>query len=34
MVENLNKQSFKEKDISEEYYYKKFGLNNNLNIEI
>jgi len=26
MVENLNKQSFKEKDISEEYYYKKFGL--------
>ncbi len=26
VVENLNKQTFKEEDISEEYYYKKFGL--------
>lgn len=26
MVDNLNKQSFKAKDISEEYYYKKFGM--------
>ena len=26
IVENLNKQSFKEKDISEEYYYKAWGL--------
>lgn len=26
IVENLNKQTFKESDISEEYYYKKFGL--------
>lgn len=26
IVENLNKQSFKEEDISEEYYYKKWGL--------
>lgn len=25
-VDNLNKQAFTEKDISEEYYYKKFGL--------
>lgn len=26
MVDNLNKQAFKEKDISEEYYYKNFGM--------
>lgn len=26
LVDNLNLQSFKEKDISEEYYYKKWGL--------
>lgn len=26
MVENLNKQSFKEKDISQDYYYKIWGL--------
>lgn len=26
LVENLNKQTFKEKDLSEEYYYKKWGL--------
>lgn len=26
IVENLNRQSFKEKDISDSYYYKKFGL--------
>lgn len=26
IVENLNRQSFKEEDISDSYYYKKFGL--------
>ena len=26
LVENLNKQTFKEEDISEEYYYKTYGL--------
>lgn len=26
MVDNLNKQAFKEKDISKEYYYKNFGI--------
>lgn len=26
LVENLNKQTFKEDDISEEYYYKNYGL--------
>lgn len=35
MVENLNKQSFKEEDISDKYYYKKFGLKTlNLKAEI
>lgn len=26
MVDNLNKQAFKESDLSEEYYYKNFGI--------